>query len=684
MSLLRLAAQKFRLQLISLALGIVGCSDNTTVLTPVFATPAALAIGDHNNRVFVLNQGEETLNILNLQKGLGDMRFEKSDAYFPLRITVGQAPMAMVSIAEGRYLAVLSAFDGALRLVDTTTLQLLSAGDVPLTLEGATTLIVNPLSGLIYVAEKVADKSGFVVEVEFQAEPTPHLVKRRLYTVGGLPQALVSISHGQALLILDGAASHLTRLDLNTGSTETYDTGAVGNTLAVSTDERYALVSRPSFLDIAVFDLERPWTPMDVDAAFNRSPQCLQRCAFGGVSDEEVCTVLHPADAELCKTDTQINFLPPHYSGLYVGGVVTKIATQGIGAGDPALTVSCDATTRGYSEYAILALADGTLRAVGLKDDEQHTPELISATFCKPSELKWNSSDVRATDLLTPCPLPAGERRRLACLENAGAGINAWLGFGGVSHWEFDWEGVLSGFSRPHGGGMLLDETHLWDSALEFDATAIHSGDILEILSPPLKDPACITAIGESGACALERRIVLVENSGGKSSLVVDRPLPKACFLPGASIAYQLRAGDEFIVSHAAQTFRLKPGATFGVSEGVASAAVFALQPIDTRQTLASCERYADLPLSSPLHRDRRLTLDLSDASTPAIFGYDVQSEQLVYGTAAGRLPGDILAIHGESPLLFVSYSGSNSLLAIANLQLPSPSSKIANYRVVR
>ena len=324
------------------------------------------------------------------------------------------------------------------------------------------------------------------------------------------------------------------------------------------------------------------------------------------------------------------------------------------------------------------------------------------------------------TAALGPCPA-APERAQFECLTSISSGreitaIGEQEDFGVVSlagrtTWaevKFDWEGALSLDLVHDDGGQVTITGNFTDVDLNLGnfEDIIKPGDILEITTELLKDDVdCKAALGENinSLCGVERRIVGVPTKEDPV-LVLDSPLPLSCFRGGGRVGYRIRMGDSFaITTSSGERYRLKPGEHFGPGgvTGLNESILFATQPAPggVDSAVPACDRYSAAGLLES-NTDSYFRRSVGNALTDSVnntFGFTVEDshldvsgyghndsnsffirtglrlvrdsdQSLVEKGTAGRLPSQMMVSsfrgEGKDPVVFVSYAGTNAVLA--------------------
>lgn len=708
-----------------------GCPEDEDVFVQAaLSAPVGIAVGGAANEyLYVANGAEDTLQIVRLSDGLDQLDFVRGDApYFPLRIKAGANPTELAATPDGRFVIVLNPVTQSVRLIDAVAqgpakgpsgelreLALGPRGARPTALVAATAACEAPCLGRFHVALPGLGAIG-TLEVG-ESDGVPILSFVRTYVVGGEPVHVAPHPNGTTLFASDVSAQQVVRLDLETGLSDRRDILADPGALVVAAGGDALVVARPALQDLLIMsDAAGPsWSTHDADAAFGPIPRCWAPCD----QVDEICLDAIAPDRALCTAATGVRSIGSAYRGLYLGAVPSKLVALGAAAGHPPVSIPCSGTTEReeWEESVAVVGLDGILRFVGLRReaDGPLAATLLSYGWCKPASLEpfdsSGSSDDEGTPLdqfLAACPeLP--NRKRLACLEAETDAVDGSVEPPGVvvmpgrtpeGQWNLVWEGVIPDLSRTDGGGQITAAGHFTDVGLNLATVGIrakdgsHRGDILQILTPPRGEAACLQALGGSAAqCALERRIVKIEASGDSAILALDTPLSPACFFEGANIAYKIRVGDQFLVMRGTKVVdRISPGERFGPGGSVAirSALGFGLRDFDIQETLTACERYDEEGVPKPpmhelLSRYNPLVFKVQDSLVPVRSGYAFDSQGRSMGPA-GSIPGAALVVNRGSapPALFVTYTGSDALLGFVPVDAANNFVEAGNYRVLR
>lgn len=274
----------------------------------------------------------------------------------------------------------------------------------------------------------------------------------------------------------------------------------------------------------------------------------------------------------------------------------------------------------------------------------------------------------------------------------------------------FDWEGSVSPELHRAQGGQVTADGNFTDVfyPLQAHSEVVLPGDILEITSRLEWTQACKEALGlpetapyESN-CLVERRIV--EGPGEDNVLILDAPLPEPCFRGGGRVGYRVRMGDAFRVTvRPGGAYRVRPGDRFGPGGdvGVNESVLFDVSALNTAAATPACARYdaGGLPQGEMARELRRSVVNrLGGPSTAHGYGVRVSDSEyagslraynldssLVLQTGlrlemdvdvpritgtVGTLPGAMVVGPAggkkkSQPIVFVSYSGNNSLLSL-------------------
>lgn len=714
------------------------CEDRTSAEDAIFASPAGIAVaGAALDKLFVANTGEDSLQVVRLGERLRDIALVRSSAlYFPLQIPAGMHPTRLAATPDGRYVVALAQAEETLALIDADALAAVqdetgapmrvplgAVGSAPADLVASPVACAAPCAGRFHVA---LAHTGSVLTLEVVTDPVASLAIVGGFAVGGTPSRLAISPDGRALFVADGHEARVTRIALDSGATESLDTGAIPGPLAVSTDGNLLLVGRPALRDVLVVSgaSRGGLVPAPTNPVFTPAPRCLAEC---GATD--ACTGAHPADASLCVGAAGLEATTNPYRALYVGAAPAVIAVVGRGAGHAPLAVECDdddttaQPVKSYDEFAIVATHDnaaaGNLLFVGLAGEGVTGPELVNDRWCGQARLTQPEGAVTATgteapalsEVLESCPATPADTARLVCakVEDGDAGVAVFPGNliateqDGRSGYALEWEAVLPGLRREQGGGVILADGRFKDLGIDLadyeiqprqtdgNGATTYAGDILEIRTAPRRsDPACAAALADlpQRLCIFERRILAVVDHDGAGALVLDAALPDACFQQGGAIAYRVRAGDQFLVRPpTGASLRLAPGGRFGPGGDVGQRQpiAFVAKALDPQTALGACERFDDDgdavdPMPAALSRNREIAFIVDGAFAPVRSGLEVAINQRT-GGALGVGPADMLVLppaaksvatteSGARSPIFVTYQGSNTLLGVLPYEL--------------
>ena len=698
--------------------------------------------GAQADRAFIANRGTDSVQVLQLQPNLPDADFVPAPArYFPLQLAVGPEPTEIAAAGAGRYVFVLDGLSGEVSAIDAIDLRVIQnanglrlrlpvgdvsaqarslLGDPRAECSGTQLPSAGPCLARAFVALKAM---GSVVEVQLRRadDGTYALVLEHSAAIGGEPQAL-AMGDGNALFVTDDASPTLVRLPLPFGAAgssgaERFALGGVGGAVAATANA--VAVARPATGDVVVLaapmgQSESASTAAlgvrDADPTFAPLPRCLLPCDAVG----DGCRSAHPADQALCLSpngyEQPVGALP--YGAVSLRGHPQALAALDANAAGGPFVTHCvgAAATASYAGGFAVASVNGAVEFIGLDDDAQ--PTLVDIGFCQPPTLaNVEGALVALQEVLDACPA-APARRRFACASDeataAGAaepaaatsappGVLVLRGRDGEKVGLL-WEGVL-----PQGDGSdnqaAVDDANVvrrrLRDALDFSNVAllrplevnalgevVHIGDVFEVVSKPTFSEACQAELEGTGeACTLERRVVgLVDATASTtpSGLVLDHPLPRACF-PNA-LNYRLRAGDTFLAGRlqangqiAPNTLaRVAPGERYGPAETgrtelPVSFAIRADLPIDA--TLSACERYgADgRALNASVAWRNRMGYTAGQVRDPArslqlAAAYDGSGRMV---RQLGFMPHALAFTPASSPggvQLIVSFAGSNAV----------------------
>ncbi len=746
------------------ALLVAGCGADLPPLDAKFSGPGGLAVaGVGHDRLFIANAGSGALQVLALGEKVGDLTFEESEMlYLPLEIPTGRKqgyPTDLAASPDGSHVLVLDSASEAIHVVDAETLRNLGSwGLAEMEGEGAVprssrpTMLVARGCEAPCASEFLLPLRGssqvVMVELTLQEGKVELRRTRVMENFGGVPEQIAISPDGGSFYgtfrRADGSWQ-VRRVPLE-GSGLDQEVAAFAwapGPLALSTDGEWLVVTRPEERDVVVFELDLVGgavaTLVDSDSSVMPPLGCLDAC--GGDAAAEACEGSHPGSQALCVAPEGLESVGEPYPGIYLGGVPSRILAMGNTGELPSLSVPCEdgaqaSHERVYSEYAMVATLDGVIRFVGLAletPEEGFVPELVSFGWCRSGSLTSLRDEERritgaqiaedvslSAGVLGACPAVPG-RARFECLslESRHAAVvpselepHGMVAMPGVTQGRdvvFDWEGSVSPELHRAQGGQVTADGNFTDVFYPLDthSDVVLPGDILEITSRLEWTLACKEALGlpESASytsnCLVERRIV--EGPGEDNVLVLDAPLPEACFRGGGRVGYRVRMGDAFRVTvRPGGAYRVRPGQRFGPGGdvGVNESVLFNVSALETAATTSACERYdADgLPQGEMARELRRSVVNrLGGASTAHGYGVRVSDSQyagnlraynldssLVLQTglrlemdvdvpritgSVGTLPGAMVVSPAggkdTQAIVFVSYSGNNSLLSL-------------------
>ena len=689
---------------------VCACSSTPPPAGAALSTPWGLTVsGIEKPRVFISNNGQDSVNAVNLANDLQALVFQESPAqYFPLRIPTGPAPADLAAPPGGEVVVVLDLLPPSLRLIDADTLRIVrDASGAPLVQRlgglGSTpsAMVASPLKcappcvGHVYVA---LAGLGQIVEVEVQ---TGALIPSRLFDVGGEPSHLAIHPAGTFLYATDG--DEVIQIPLQGSSlAQRRALGSEGGALAVSTNGKQLLVSRPQLRDVVLL------SPADSAALALQNgntrdaptPACLRDCANLNAA---TCSAAHPSEQALCVGTTDYQQPAATYPGIYVDLLPAQILPLGDGAGHPPLRVTCIDSNgssdhiRNYQEFAMLVGFDGTIKFLGLQSDDTDAvlPDVVSSGFCRgtvvspmtPRDAVGIRDSVVADYLDTCVNAPAGMSRTLCIKDDSlSAGVLAFGRQAASSFFRLNWEAIV--LDRSGNGAVLQSDGTLFDHEVDLAGLDVRVGDIVEIRTHGRVDSSCGEAL-----CGLERRLTAIDNSSGGTIMTLDKPLNPACFRgTNPALAYRIRVADAFMVTPpSGPTERLKLGQLYGPGRdpGRGQRISFKLKQLATHSDLSPCERYdqdgrAQAPMPAVLSRLNTIGFKIADPSAPLVSGLSFDPQGQAVGTA-GRLPKAAVAAprDGAEPVVFISFSGADALLAVDPFNTALSADR-DRYRVLR
>ena len=714
-------------------MGLVACSNAEKLPTSSFSGPAGLVVaGTDHARVFVANSGFDAVQVVELDPQLPNIDMAMAPArYFPLFIPTGPNPTDMAATPDGAYVFVLDTLLGAVRMIDATTLNLVSLANaiddysVALApLDGIFDgMMASPSScsaagvpgghcvGRIYLASQALGQLA-VVDAVAAADATLSLHQRGWIPAGGVPGriAVTATSGGDRLFVTDLASTHVNQIDFVDGQASVaaqVDLGSRGGALSVSADGNYLVVSRPLLQDVLVYPLSTAGlgsapAPLDLKPVFTPAPQCLATCS----APDNLCADngAHPADLELCTDGNTIAFASGpvrSYEATYLGATPMQITPVASAAVPAQNNCPVDGAAQAYQEAMAIATFDGTIYFLGLVDTTgTFNPRLLTQDKCAAPALRPLNADKPPSDYLMPCPALTTQRERLVCVSDGKgpSGVVTLLPgnlrsqptpFSPTSvQMRLDWEGIVFDGSGAVAAITPADANVFSHPGANFASTVV-AGDILRLATNGVAaqlSEACTQALAALGTtCLLERRVTSVSADG--SQLTLDQSLPRSCFADPDALTYTVRAGDAFlagtIINGTWQQWppaRVAPGKSFGMGapgDG-GSYVAFTVQNLvqDTQQT--GCDLYGDMgelrsTVQSPyLKRDTPLDFYLTDAYAPAQWGKSLDATQTA-STPAGQVPGGMVMAPAPFSVLLVSYSGSNGVYVMRPTQPAEP-----------
>jgi hypothetical protein len=251
---------------------------------------------------------------------------------------------------------------------------------------------------------------------------------------------------------------------------------------------------------------------------------------------------------------------------------------------------------------------------------------------------------------------------------------------------------------RTAAGGSCRPDTDPADIAFR--------GDVVEIRTTPIAGcpaTACADADGVLDWRVFERRIVGIEQVDDGTRLQLDRAIPAGCFRADGVLDYRIRVGDQWL---AGDVERLRPGQQLGPGgdTGRGRSEMFAVPAQDLRVDLTTCERYAVdgrvacedpafgpdddgcIPVMDPvLRRDVAASIKINDQFTTFRSGQSLNFDGNPTGSA-GRIPGGMIVstVGAPEPVIFLSYSGSNSVLGMVPFDVATAFESASRYALLR
>jgi hypothetical protein len=713
---------ELRLCRVLLPLGLslaAACGNDSRFVTASLVSPrGSVVAGPKHDLLFIANGGEDTLQVATLGNSLGDLEFVRSAAiYFALRIEAGPSPELLGATPDGEFVAVLSRVASSVHLVDARERRRLrrardisEARRAEVSFGGSAAAPIDLVSSPVDCGTGCAGRffvslaglgSVLALDVIVEGERA-ELVASREYDVGGAPGALALDRTGTFLFVADTGTNDIRRIEVGSGTVVgPFDAGAPIGSLAVSPSGQTLVIGRPSQLDVTFLGDASGNSPafIPISPSYAEQPSCVRLCS----EPADACDGALPADRAICiESDLSIGDAGAPYDGLYLGSVPQAVLTlgryDGDGGGQRDLKVPCgDEDPLHYTEFAAIAGLNGDIRFVGLTTPDPVraalTPEIVSSGYCEEPALDRLPDEGPALeDYLAACPDIATQEARFSCVsDGSAAGVLIYNGQTSDADWTFDWEGVLPGLASIDGGGQIsADGTVFSDVTVDFSDFDIRThaadlvGDTLDIVTPARDVQGCRDApdVGDLSRCHFERRIERVTGGG---SLVLSKPLPPACFGEGGVIGYQVRATGSYIVrKNGSFVTRLAPDSErrFGLGGDVGRGqdVTFTLkEQLDTGVSLTdpnACDRYdedglaigrdakllsrTDPPFGE--NPDRRFGFSVTDPLRVVRAGLDFANSP---SDPIGRLPaGMTVGRVGDRDVVFVTYTGSNSLLA--------------------
>jgi hypothetical protein len=683
-----------------LCAGLMACQQDVSSPGSELGNPSAMALaGTQQKKVFVANSTQSSLQIMPVSGvSLSELAFERATLpYFARRIYIGGYPTDVVAMNAGKWLAVWDADQQSLRVVNADTYEVLALPDanvkrwVPWEDAGSTAHLMEdayaceaPCVGRVYallhtlgkvvsveLTQEGASVAGSVVQVYDFGSPLDHALVAGKYVYGAF-----------------ASEPRVGRMPLLPGVLETLEAGAVPGVLGVSADANTLVVGRPLWGDVVfITHAQDVWGLQEVRSLGVPDSDCVHVCG-----QENNCVDVHPSNGAVCSVSTGgVLDTEAVYNGLFLGGVVTSVVALGESVGHPAVVVPCadQEGERRFTQALLVATAEGLVHFVGLQtsSDSAVQPVLMSEGCGAPS--LEAQQDVQVLDSCLQVPSAS---QAYACVQRNAEGVvikrTALLN----QTFQLQWEGVLAGTVRTQ-GGALADEGRLFGDTFA-DVTAagvVQVGDVLQITSQPLQQCTLDPQGGRTGFCALERTITAIEQREGRPWLVLDRPLPVACYPFSGSVAYQIRAGNVFLWSSPrTSSTRVSLGETvgWGLPKGGAETMVFKTHTADPQRAAHACDKYTEegVPQGSmpaSLSRAQTWSFTVKDPYTPV-------SHSTLFLNSSGataqvdKSPVGMFVLKGVSdqPAVLVAFSASNSLMGFVPFTASSSALAAASHVV--
>ena len=704
---MRNAVAKFALTVL-VVLG-AGCTPAAKQTTSDFAGPSGMVLaGSKFNYVFVANSGVDAVQVINVTPALKDVDLVPGPVrYFPRYIPAGPNPTELAATVDGRFVLILDLVTGSLRLIDADKLALVrdSTGqpvDMPLgpsnaqpgAMVGASVACLDNGTGTCLGRFYITLRGlGHVAVVDVRQAAgdgqTPTLSVTDWIPVGGEPLRLATVPGQDVFFVTDAARSSVLRVDRRAANVriDPFNIGSPGGPIAVSGDGTLVVVGRPAARDVVLLSngtrdgLEGALSLVDADPLYTPAPQCIQPCG------QSTCANAHPADAALCASNTGVDGdAQSSYGGLYLGFIPGQMAAVKATASAPVQGACSTGTTPtpAFTHGVSVATLDGSLFFVALRDATGAlVPQLVPTDSCGTPSLTSPQGQVAPSAFLQPCP-PTPQRRRFNCLTDSSgtsSGVVA-LARGQLAApvtWTFAWEAVLPNLDRSQGSGTVLSTGQFTDAGLTSGLYDIRAGDTLQLTSAvPQSSATC--AQFSAGGCT-EVTIDSVDTSGAALVLTTSPKIPPECYVNTPVITYRVRAGHQFVVTGTDDTGAPYGAPTrlgldklygLGTQNGPSSVLLRTQQLQEAPADTPRCQLYntdgslkAGTVQNPLLNRHDFYTMTVTDPYVPARKGLQYDVTNAVSGTL-GKVPGGMVVTQGASPLLFVSFAGSD-LVVVSN-----------------